>query len=110
VHLCVLGFCAENTVTMACPDGAYPDSGSVTGDCLSYEECNPGLTCGSLVNCDNFHCDRTGPRIEIPCADGGGTDSGPRLDVAPVDAAVDAGPPDAGPADVVVPLDSSPSD
>src|SRR5205085_2208411 len=74
--LCIESFCAVSPINVACPDGAYPDSGAVTGDCLSYEECNPGQTCGSLVSCIDFHCDRSGPRLEIPCGDGGSPDTG----------------------------------
>ncbi len=68
---CILGFCANTTMTRACPDGAYPPSDSSSGECLQSEDCNPPNSCGPIIACINFNCDRNGPRITIPCIDAG---------------------------------------
>ncbi len=106
VRLCVQGFCSAATTIVACRDGAYPDAPPV-GDCLTYEDCNPLPRCGSVVQCLNFRCDTGGPRIDIPCRDGGSREAGSDaagdarvdaardvvsdgIDVTPVDAGSDA--------------------
>jgi len=69
VRLCVLGYCAQDTVFRACPDGGYRDASPV-GECLTYINCN-AATCGALVPCVNNRCDRTAPPVRVPCDDAG---------------------------------------
>jgi hypothetical protein len=81
VHLCVAGYCSAQRVVRACEDGAYPDTGVMTGNCSTFEDCNPPPFCGQVVACINFRCEPDMPPIEIPCAEDAGTP-----DAAPADA------------------------
>jgi hypothetical protein len=74
IHLCVQGFCTDSTTVLACREGGYPDSGP-SGNCATYEDCNPAPACGSVIPCINFLCDPTAPPLSIPCADGGPSDA-----------------------------------
>ncbi|MBL8680692.1 MAG: hypothetical protein JNK05_16050 [Myxococcales bacterium] len=76
VFECVVGVCAETTVVKACTDGGYPPNDASTGECLVSEDCNAPGACGPIVACINYVCDREGPRINIPCPDGGAEDTG----------------------------------
>jgi hypothetical protein len=71
IRLCVLNFCAEQTVVRACPDGAYPDSGVMPGECFEYGDCNPPGACGLVVSCIDFRCARDAEPLMIPCTDAG---------------------------------------
>jgi hypothetical protein len=90
IRQCVTGFCTDTTTIVACRDGGYPDSGP-TGNCATYEDCNPAPACGIVTACINFICDPT-TQLEIPCADGGAPEAGD-------DAASEAGSSDAGAVD-----------
>ncbi len=95
LRLCVQGYCTDTTSVIACRDGGYPDSGP-TGNCGTYEDCNPPPSCGSVIACINFVCDPT-TRLDIPCRDAGVPDGGDggRRD-ASTDARTDSAQPDAG--------------
>jgi len=69
VRLCVLGYCAVDTVFRPCPDGGYR-GGMGVGECITYLNCN-AASCGPLVACVNNRCDRSAPAIQVPCSDAG---------------------------------------
>jgi hypothetical protein len=98
---CILGFCSEDTMVVACPAGMYPDGAVMTGQCLEWSDCNPSNACGEVISCVNFQCDRDGAPLEIPCEDGAtddaSDDASDDTDDAPVDVSDDGGTPvDAG--------------
>ena len=65
VRLCVQGFCADDTVLRACPDGGYPDAAAV-GECVTWVSCNTAA-CGDLVACRAGRCDPSAPPVVVPC-------------------------------------------
>lgn len=65
VRLCVQGFCADDTVLRACPDGGYPDAAAV-GECVTWVSCNTA-SCGDLVACRAGRCDPSAPPVVVPC-------------------------------------------
>lgn len=65
VLLCVQGFCADDPVFRACPDGGYPDGGAVV-ECVTWVSCN-AATCGDLVACRAGRCDPSAPPVVVPC-------------------------------------------
>lgn len=65
VLLCVDGYCAEDRVLRACPDGGYPDGGAV-GECATWVSCN-AARCGELVACRAGRCDPAAPPVVVPC-------------------------------------------
>jgi len=65
VFLCVQGFCADDPVFRACPDGGYPDGGAVV-ECVTWVSCN-AATCGDLVACRAGRCDPSAPPVVVPC-------------------------------------------
>jgi hypothetical protein len=65
VFLCVQGFCAEDPVFRACPDGGYRDVTSAV-ECITWVSCN-AASCGKLIACSNGRCDPTAPPIVVPC-------------------------------------------
>jgi hypothetical protein len=71
IYLCVTRFCSATTIIRACSDGSYPDALPLPGDCFDYQDCNPPPACGSVVGCVGNRCDTSGPRVDMPCSDGG---------------------------------------
>lgn len=69
IRLCIQGYCSDDRVFRACPDGRYPDATPVVGECLTYVNCNT-TSCGSLIPCINNRCDQGAPRLQVAC-DGG---------------------------------------
>jgi hypothetical protein len=65
VRLCVQGFCADDRVFRACPDGGYPDGGAVA-ECVTWVSCNTAA-CGNLTACRAGRCDPSAPPVVVPC-------------------------------------------
>jgi hypothetical protein len=90
VRLCIQNACAAETSVRACEDGSYPDSGVSTGNCGTFEDCNPPPFCGQVVNCIDSRCAPEAPRLEIPCLDAGEADASsadvPAIEAGPADA------------------------
>lgn len=87
IALCVNGFCTATRVIRACADGSVPPEAGRAGDCLSFEDCN-AARCGALIDCVNYFCDPSAPRIEVPCVDGGmegGVDAADTTDEGAID-------------------------
>lgn len=65
IHLCVEGYCAEDTTFRACPDRGYSDAG-MAGECVTYVGCNT-RQCGALIACNEGRCDPMAPAVVVPC-------------------------------------------
>lgn len=69
LHLCVLGYCAVDTVYTVCTDGGA----DVTqlAECLTWVDCNPANACGTVFGCRAGRCERDVPTQPAPCVDAG---------------------------------------
>lgn len=65
IHLCIEGYCAEDTTFRACPDGGYTDAGTA-GECVTWVGCNT-RQCGVLIACNAGRCDPDAPPVVVPC-------------------------------------------
>lgn len=65
VRLCVLGYCAVDTVYTVCAE-AGADAPPLA-ECLSWSDCNPAGACGLVRACRAGQCERDAATMSAPC-------------------------------------------